>query len=161
MAGKAGSNDSTGTAARRDWMLLALTFAAGCVDGLSYLGLGRVFTANMTGNAVLLGLAIGQAQELRVVHSAVALVCFILGVALGSRVVGPAREAIVWSPRVTRGLVVECALLALLAAGWWRAGAQPDGLALDALLALSAMAMGVQSVVARRCAVSGVSTTYI
>jgi len=149
------------THAHRDRLLVALTFAAGCVDALSYLGLGRVFTANMTGNAVLLGLAIGQAEELRVLHSAVALGFFVAGVWLGSRLVGPAREAIVWSPRVTNGLVAELVLLAMLAAGWWGAGARPGGPMLDALLALSAMAMGVQSAVARRCAVSGVSTTYI
>ena len=47
------------------------------IDGISYLGLERVFTANMTGNAVLLGLAIGQAQELQVVRSVVALMGFV------------------------------------------------------------------------------------
>ncbi|MDX6641084.1 MAG: hypothetical protein QOF12_2095, partial [Solirubrobacteraceae bacterium] len=30
--------------------LLVLTFSTGLVDAVSYLGLGRVFTANMTGN---------------------------------------------------------------------------------------------------------------
>ena len=39
-----------------------LTAAAGSTDAISYLGLGRVFTANMTGNLVLLGVAIGQGQ---------------------------------------------------------------------------------------------------
>ncbi len=38
-------------------MLLMLTWAAGSVDAISYLGLGHVFTAMMTGNTVLLGLA--------------------------------------------------------------------------------------------------------
>ena len=70
---KGAITDSAG-AARRDRMLLALTFAAGCVDALSYLGLSRVFTANMTGNAVLLGLAIGQTEELQVAHSTAAIV---------------------------------------------------------------------------------------
>ena len=65
---------------RRDRILLALAFVAGCVDALSYLGLSRVFTANMTGNAVLLGLAIGQTQELQVAHSSAAIVGFVLGV---------------------------------------------------------------------------------
>jgi Protein of unknown function (DUF1275) len=35
--------------------LLVLTFTAGLIDALSYLGLGRVSTANMTANVVLLG----------------------------------------------------------------------------------------------------------
>ena len=38
--------------------LLVLTFTTGLVDGVSYLGLGHVFTANMTGNIVLLGFGI-------------------------------------------------------------------------------------------------------
>jgi uncharacterized membrane protein YoaK (UPF0700 family) len=44
----------------RDSRLLALTWAAGSVDAISYLGLGHVFTAMMTGNTVLLGLALAQ-----------------------------------------------------------------------------------------------------
>jgi uncharacterized membrane protein YoaK (UPF0700 family) len=43
--------------ATRNGLLLALAFAAGYIDALSYLGLSRVFTANMTGNTVLLGIA--------------------------------------------------------------------------------------------------------
>jgi hypothetical protein len=38
----------------RNGLLLALAFAAGYIDALGYLGLNRVFTANMTGNTVLL-----------------------------------------------------------------------------------------------------------
>lgn len=38
-------------------LLLLLACAAGAIDAISYLGLGRVFTANMTGNTVLLSLA--------------------------------------------------------------------------------------------------------
>ena len=46
--------------------LLVLTFSTGLVDAVSYLGLGRVFTANMTGNIVLLGFGIaGSARTAR------------------------------------------------------------------------------------------------
>ena len=37
--------------------LLALTFVTGIVDAVSFLALGQVFTANMTGNVALLGFA--------------------------------------------------------------------------------------------------------
>jgi uncharacterized membrane protein YoaK (UPF0700 family) len=158
---KAALGASSAGGARRDWLLIGLTLVAGCVDGLSYLGLGRVFTANMTGNSVLLGLAIGQTQSIQVVHSAVALGGFALGVLLGARLVGPGPERIVWSPRVTLALGVELVLLAGFALGWWAAGADPAGLQLDALIAVSAAAMGVQSAAARRLAVSGVATTYV
>ena len=146
---------------RRDSLLIAMTFVAGCVDGISYLGLDRVLTANMTGNAVLLGLAIGQTQGLRVLNSVLALVGFGLGVAFGARLADPGRDRLVWSPRLTRTLAVELALLVAFSAVWWGSGPRPPGLAHAGLIALSSMAMGVQSAAARRCAVSGVSTTYI
>ncbi len=102
--------DSNMAAARRDRILLALAFAAGCVDALSYLGLSRVFTANMTGNAVLLGLAIGQTQEQQVAHSSAAIVGFVLGVIVAAKLVGPPRERVVWSRGITLALCVEFAV---------------------------------------------------
>lgn len=148
-------------AVRRDRMLLALTFAAGCVDALSYLGLGRVFTANMTGNAVLLGLAIGQTQELQVAHTAAAIAGFILGVLTGAKVVGPIRERVVWSRHITLALGLECAALFVFGIGWWLTGPNPRGTGLIGLIVLSGLAMGIQSAIARRLAVPGVATTYV
>lgn len=72
----------------RDSMVLVLTWAASGVDAISYLGLGHVFTANMTGNAVLLGLAIGQGQGLAALRSIIALAGFVMGAALGAIIVG-------------------------------------------------------------------------
>jgi len=50
-------------AAIRNVLLLLLACVAGSVDAVSYVGLGHVFTANMTGNTVLLGLALGHAEH--------------------------------------------------------------------------------------------------
>jgi len=69
-------------------MLTSLSLAAGCVDAVGYLGLGQVFVANMTGNYVLLGLAIGQTDGLDVLQSGAALAAFVLGVAVGAAIVG-------------------------------------------------------------------------
>jgi len=160
MPTKGAITDSPG-AARRDRVLLALTLAAGSVDALSYLGLGRVFTANMTGNAVLLGLAIGQTQELQVAHTTAAIVGFVLGVLVGARVVGPIRERVVWSRHITLALGLECGVLFVFAVGWWLAGPSSGGAGLIGLILLSGLAMGIQSAVARRLAVPGVSTTYV
>ena len=63
----------------RDAMLTSLSLAAGCVDAVGYLGLGQVFVANMTGNTVLLGLAIGQVGGRGVLHAGTALAGFVLG----------------------------------------------------------------------------------
>ena len=67
-------------------LLIALTLTTGIVDAVSYLGLGRVFTANMTGNVVLLGFAIAGAQGLSVSASLIALATFLAGAALGGRI---------------------------------------------------------------------------
>ncbi|MGN6697263.1 MAG: YoaK family protein, partial [Thermomicrobiales bacterium] len=65
----------------RDTLLLLLAGAAGSLDAISYLGLGHVFTANMTGNTVLLGVALAQRDMPAALRNAVALVGFGVGVA--------------------------------------------------------------------------------
>src|SRR5919112_1878008 len=66
-------------------LLLALTAVAGLVDAVSYLGLGHIFTANMTGNVVFLGFAVAGAQGLSVARSFTALVAFLAGAVIGGR----------------------------------------------------------------------------
>ena len=51
-------------------LMLALTFTTGIVDAVGYLGLDRVFTANMTGNVVILGMALAGADDLPVLGPA-------------------------------------------------------------------------------------------
>src|SRR2546428_13831002 len=65
---------------------VVLTIPAGLVDAASVLGLGRVFTANMTGNVVFLGFALGGAQDVSMAGSLVALLSFLLGAACGGRI---------------------------------------------------------------------------
>src|SRR5260370_7832509 len=82
-------------------MLCLLAWAAGIVDAVSYLGLGRVFTAMMTGNTVLLALAIGQGERMAVLRSALALAGFSVGAATGALIVSRGRSRDEWPPRVT------------------------------------------------------------
>jgi uncharacterized membrane protein YoaK (UPF0700 family) len=42
--------------------LMVLTVTTGVIDGVSYVGLGHVFTANMTGNVVFIGFALAGAE---------------------------------------------------------------------------------------------------
>jgi uncharacterized membrane protein YoaK (UPF0700 family) len=51
------------TRRRRDSLVLLLVWAAGSVDAVGFFGLNHVFTANMTGNTVLLGLSLGQGRQ--------------------------------------------------------------------------------------------------
>src|SRR6059036_1609706 len=65
--------------------LLVLTFTTGLVDAVSFLGLGHVFTANMTGNVVLLGFAAVGVPGLSIPRSLTALGAFVVGAAVGGR----------------------------------------------------------------------------
>jgi uncharacterized membrane protein YoaK (UPF0700 family) len=67
-------------------LLIAMTFVTGLVDAFSYLVLGHVFVANMTGNVVFLGFALAGAPDFSIVDSVVALVSFGLGAAVGGRI---------------------------------------------------------------------------
>jgi uncharacterized membrane protein YoaK (UPF0700 family) len=68
--------------------LLALTVTTGVIDAAGYLGLGHVFTANMTGNIVFLGFGIAGSSGLTVTSPLVSLAAFLIGAALGGRMAG-------------------------------------------------------------------------
>ncbi len=142
-------------------MLLLLAWAAGNLDAISYLGLGGVFTAMMTGNTVLLGLALGQGHVLAAVRPILALAGFAAGAALGAVIAGDQARDRDWPPSVTVALTVEAAILAAFSLTWHRWGTGPSGGVVDALIVLCAVAMGVQSAAVRRLGVPGIATTYI
>jgi len=144
---------------RRDLLLVALTFAAGSVDAVALLRLD-VFTAVMTGNIVLLGLAVGQGSFGNALRSIIALVAYGVGVVVGARIVGAVVIETHWSRKVTRALAVEWVLQLAFLIGWFITGANPDGVSAAALIALSGVAMGIQAATARALA-PGMSTTYV
>jgi uncharacterized membrane protein YoaK (UPF0700 family) len=144
---------------RRDFLLVALTFAAGSVDAVALLRLD-VFTAVMTGNIVLLGLAVGQGAFGNALRSVVALIAYGVGVVVGARVVGAVAVETHWSPSVTRALALEWVLQAAFLIGWLITGANPDGVSAATLIAFSGVAMGIQAATARALA-PGMSTTYV
>lgn len=161
-AGQAGGASAPLFAAGGPGALLVFSaWAAGAVDAISYVGLGHVFTANMTGNTVLLGLALGQVQGLASLRSLAALGGFVLGVAAGALLVeaisGPEARA----AAIRRAVALEGGILAVLAAAWFMAGTEPASGGLYGLIALAAAAMGIQSAAVRRLNVAGVATTYI
>jgi uncharacterized membrane protein YoaK (UPF0700 family) len=65
--------------------LLVLTFTAGLVDAVTFVGLGRVFAANMTGNVLLLGFGVAGSVQLPVVAPLVSLGAFLIGAGIGAR----------------------------------------------------------------------------
>jgi uncharacterized membrane protein YoaK (UPF0700 family) len=145
----------------RDLMLLALTWAAGNIDAIGYLGLGRVFTANMTGNTVLLGLHLGQEQGGAALRAFVALLSFGVGLVMGALIVERIRGAGPWPPAVTWALALEAAMLAAFAVGMYLTASLREVIEAQALIAVSAIAMGIQSAAVRRLNVPGIATTYV
>jgi uncharacterized membrane protein YoaK (UPF0700 family) len=141
--------------------LLTLTFVTGVVDAVSFLGLGRIFTANMTGNIVFLGFAVAGTPRLSIFRSLTSLVAFLVGAAIGGRVglaMAPARRR--WL------LTVAAAEAALLFAAAWVAigfnveAATPSS-RLYAVIVLTAVAMGLRNATVRRLAVPDLTTTVL
>jgi uncharacterized membrane protein YoaK (UPF0700 family) len=130
-------------------MLLVMTAVTGIVDAVSYLALGHVFTANMTGNVVLLGLAVARAGGLSAARSLAALACFIAGAILGGRLaLHKAQRALLCES----GLLLGASLVALLP--------RRDP-AIYAVIALTAFAMGYRNAVVRKIAVPDLTTTVL
>jgi uncharacterized membrane protein YoaK (UPF0700 family) len=150
------------TTRRRDWLVVVLAFVSGYTDGVGFLALGGAFTSVMTGNMVLLGLSAGQGDGEGVGRAGGAILAFIAGCALGTRVAGTATDGDpVWPAPVNRALALEGLILLGSAIGWFVTGGDPDtGIELVLLLA-AAVALGVQSSTVQRFGVSGLSTTYL
>ncbi|SEK29382.1 YoaK family protein [Paenibacillus sp. OK003] len=140
------------------YAMLLLCMSAGMVDVIGYLGLGHVLTANMTGNIVLLGIAIARAQELVVLRALLALIGFIAGNAIAAYMIGHVQTKNGWSARVTAVFTVESILLLLFAI----AMISPYSEQLSYfLIAMLAAAMGMQTTAARRIGIAGISTTVL
>ena len=72
------------------YALLGMTAVTGLVDAVSFLSLGRVFTANMTGNIVLLAFATAHVSGLSIARSLTAFLAFLVGAVVGGRVMARA-----------------------------------------------------------------------
>jgi uncharacterized membrane protein YoaK (UPF0700 family) len=161
MTPRAGIAPSSLSRQQRDVMLLALTWAAGNVDAISYLGLGHVFTAMMTGNMVLLGLALGQGHVLAAFRSILAVAGFAVGVGLGATIVRDDSGEEEWPASVTAALAVEAIVLAVFTVTWHLSSVARGEIVVHALIVLCALAMGLQSAAVRRLGVPGIATTFI
>lgn len=138
--------------------LATLTVVSGVVDAVSYLGLGHVFTANMTGNVVLIGFAIAGAPGFSIAASATALAAFLAGAATGGRIglrVHQKRQLLVTAVSLEAGFTVVAAIIAgsvaVLSTGWPR----------YTVIAVLGFAMGVRNSVVRTMGVADMTTTVL
>ncbi len=140
-------------------LMLALTFGTGIVDAVGYLGLDRVFTGNMTGNVVILGMALVGADDLPILGPILALAGFMAGAALAGRVLR--RQPGAWNPRTT-GLLGAVALLSLaLAILLFALGDEPSTAEALPVTFFLGGAMGLQAATARVIAVKDVTTVVV
>jgi len=139
--------------------LLVLTFTTGLVDAVSFLGLGRVFTANMTGNIVFLGFGIAGSGGLPVLAPLISLASFLLGAAGGGVLADRFGDR--HRQHVARALAVEVSLIAVAAVLAATIDVHPNAASGDVLIALLAFAMGVRNATVRRIAVPDLTTTVL
>src|SRR6266853_2926693 len=95
--------------------LIVLTIISGLVDAVSFLGLGHVFTANMTGNVVLLGFAIAGTPGLSTAWPSTSLAAFLVGAALGGRLAlamaAASRRRWLLTAALSEALLLVCAAI--------------------------------------------------
>lgn len=148
--------------AERDVLLMLLAIAAGSADAWSYFGLSHSFVANMTGNTVLIGVAMaGRNGDLS--HPVIALVCYAAGVIAGALMTRKVKPESIWERAVSWTLLFEALLVSAVEFGWATLpktnGARP--LERNLLLGCLAVAVGIQSGAMLRLKIPGIVTTYI
>ncbi|MGW3496565.1 YoaK family protein [Streptomyces sp. NPDC001020] len=140
-------------------LMLTLTVVTGLVDAVSFLALGHVFVANMTGNVVFLGFALVGAPNLSALASVVAMAAFLLGALAGGRL------GTRFSAHRGRLLKTAAAAQTVLVAITVAVAAAADGRVTTGvqytLIVVLGLAMGLQNAVARRLGVPDLTTTVL
>jgi uncharacterized membrane protein YoaK (UPF0700 family) len=140
---------------RRSIGIGLLSFTAGTMDAIAFLALGDVFTSAMTGNTILLGLAVGQGRVSAALHSLAAFLFYACGVALAALPLRrPARG-------IEQTVLLEALVLAGFAGVWTVRGGPVGPFEVYLLIILSALGMGLQGAVGRTIQIPGIPTIVI
>jgi uncharacterized membrane protein YoaK (UPF0700 family) len=161
----------------RNRLLDALTVSSGAVDAVSFLALGKVFTAFVTGNVAFLGMAIASTTGSniygvvppRILWVLAALAGFAGGIYLATKIVRPSRQpgmheggqpnGVVWPQGTTVALGFSLMAHLCFILIWFATSARPGDTVIPVLLATWALAMGMQSAAVRNLNVGGIFTT--
>lgn len=144
------------------WLLLLLSVTTGLVDAISVLGLGKVFTANMTGNVVFLGFAASGAPGFTFAPYVVAIASFMAGAMIAGRVgkhhAGlPLRRWLLTAASVE---AISLWIAAAVAVGF-DVAAQSPGSSVYIIIALTGFAMGFRNATIRQLKVPDLTTTVL
>jgi uncharacterized membrane protein YoaK (UPF0700 family) len=147
---------------RRHALVVILTFVTGSADAIGFLALGAAFSSVMTGNMVLFGLSGAAANLTQFIQVGLAIVFFILGVIVGTHLVGKRRPGDgLWPRRVTVALAVEAVLYIAFVVLWEITLDGRSDVMQHVLLGISALALGIQSSAVQGFGVPGLSSTYL
>ena len=143
-------------------LMLTLSVATGLVDAISVLGLGKVFTANMTGNIVFLGFAAAGTPDFHAVSYLVAIAAFLLGALVAGRTgkaqaAQPLRRWLLIAALVEAGLLWTAAIVAID----FDIATQTPGTRLYAIIALTAVTMGFRNATIRQLKIPDLTTTVL
>jgi uncharacterized membrane protein YoaK (UPF0700 family) len=140
-------------------MLVAMTVVTGLVDAFSYLLLGHVFVANMTGNVVLLGFALVGARGFSTTASILAIGSFSVGALVGGFVgsrFSHRRDRLLGTASSLQAVLISTSLVFAILSG------TPVGTGYRyGLIGILALAMGIQNAAARKLAVPDLTTTVL
>lgn len=140
-------------------LLVVLTAMTGVVDAASYLGMGHVLVANMTGNVVFLGFALAGAAGFSIASFAVSIAAFLVGAVVGGRLgVALSAHRRRW---LTTAAAAQAGLAALAALGSAVGVCSPSGHTRFVVIALLGIGMGIQNATVRRLAVPDATTTVL
>ncbi len=151
-----------GPAAPLPWLLLLLSVTTGLVDAISVLGLGKVFTANMTGNIVFLGFAAVGTPGFHALSYLAAIAAFLIGALVAGRV-GRHHVGLPLRRWLMVAALAEAVLLWIAAgvATGFDIASQSPGSALYAIIALTGLAMGFRNATVRQLKVPDLTTTVL
>jgi uncharacterized membrane protein YoaK (UPF0700 family) len=143
-------------------VLIALTVSTASLDVTAFLRLGGVFASVMTSNLIFVSVAVVKTEATFGTRCAVAILSYVVGVAIGSAIAPPSKnENRLGSRPLSLLLTGELAILVGYAIWWMVVGGHPKGWTQPVLLGLIACAMGGQSAAARQLGNPDASTTYL
>jgi uncharacterized membrane protein YoaK (UPF0700 family) len=141
--------------------LIGMTAVTGLIDAVSFLSLGHVFTANMTGNVVILAFACAGVHELSIARSLTALLAFLVGAVIGGRIM--ARESggsqTRWALFAFGAEIIFLLVATLAAIGYTTSS--PLLVHRFGIIALTGLAMGTRNAAVRKLAIPDLTTTVL
>jgi len=141
--------------------LLGLTWVTGLVDAVSFLSLGHVFTANMTGNVVFLGFAIAGVPGVSAARSLASLLAFHVGAMVGGGVLTRARGEVIQPALILFGLEIAFLAAAMFVATAYHGDLYAASIPLYLIIASTAFAMGMRNAAVRKLGVADLTTTVL